>query len=287
MPYLMAKRLSLNISKMAVNRKIILFFCCSFLAAMHLSAQKDSSFYYSKTFPGDFTYFTVDNLDNIFLLSNTNQLKRISPNGDSAVFNDVRKYGKLFSIDATNPLKVLLFYKNFSTIVVLDRNLNVRNTINLRKQNIIKVKAIAASYDNNVWIFDEGDGKLKKIDDNSDVLMETVDFRNLFDTIPSPTQIVDRDKFVYLYDITKGFYTFDYYGALKNKVPLINWHNTDVFANTFYGFSDTSLYQYKQGSLNLKEYKLPISFSSAIQIRVGNNKLYVLQKEGLQQFLVK
>jgi len=242
---------------------------------------------YSKTLLGDFTYFTIDNLDDIFLISNTDQLKKISPNGDSAIFNDVRKYGKLFSIDATNPLKVLLYYKNFSTIVVLDRFLNIRNTINLRKQNIFKVKAIAASYDNNIWVFDEGDAKLKKIDDSGDVLSETTDFRNIFDTIPSPTQIVDRDGFVYLYDPAKGFYTFDYYGALKNRLPFLNWSNTEVVAKTMYGFNGTSLFQYKQGSLNLREYKLPLSFSGALQIKAGNNKVYVLHKDGLQQFLVK
>src|SRR5665647_1939193 len=101
---------------MTAHKKISLLFCLIILVAIHTSAQKDSSFIYSKTFPGDFSYFTIDNLDNIYLLSNTNQLKKINSNGDSAVFNDVRKYGKLFSIDATNPLKVLLYYKNFSTI---------------------------------------------------------------------------------------------------------------------------------------------------------------------------
>ncbi len=272
---------------MTAIKKIVLLFCISIVAVLYTRAQKDSSFYFSKSFPGNFTYFTVDNLDNVYLLSSTDQLIKIDPNGDNMVFNELRKYGKLFSIDATNPLKVLLYYKNFSTIVVLDRNLTVRNTINLRKQSIINVKTIAASYDNNIWLFDEGDAKLKKINDNGDILLETVDFRNLFDTIPSPTQIVDRDKFVYLYDIARGFYTFDYYGTLKNKVPLLNWTNTDVFANTFYGFSDSSLYQYKQGSLNLKEYKLPVSFNNALQIKIGNNRLYVLYKEGLQQFLVK
>lgn len=268
-------------------KKIASLFCCTICMVIYSYAQKDSSFIYSKTFPGDFSYFTVDNLDNIYLLSNTNQLKKITPDGDSAVFNDVRKYGKLFSIDATNPLKILLYYKNFSTIVVLDRFLNVRNTINLRKQNIFKVKTIAASYDNNIWLFDEGDAKLKKIDDNGDILLETVDFRNLFDTIPSPTQIVDRNRFVYLYDTTKGFYTFDYYGGFKSRLPFLNWKNTEVIANTLYGFSDTSLYQYKQGSLNLQEYKLSPSFADALQIKVGNKKVYVLDKSGLQQFLVK
>ncbi len=271
---------------MSTLKKIISLFCLCVLLVTHATAQ-DSSFVYSKTLLGDFAYFAIDNLDDIFLLNNTDQLKKISPNGDSAIFNDVRKYGKLFSIDATNPLKVLLYYKNFSTIVVLDRFLNIRNTINLRKQNIFKVKAIAAAYDNNIWVFDEGDAKLKKIDDNGDVLSETTDFRNIFDTIPSPTQIIDRDGFVYLYDPAKGFYTFDYYGALKNRLPFLNWANTEVVANTLYGFNETSLFQYKQGSLNLREYKLPLSFSDALQIKAGNNKVYVLHKNGLQQFLVK
>lgn len=272
---------------MTVLKKIVFLFCCSILLASYTFGQNDSSFTFTKTIPGDFSYFTIDNLDNIYLLSNANQLKKLSLNGDTVVFNDVRKYGKLFSIDATNPLKILLYYKNYSTIVVLDRFLNVRNTINLRKQNIIKVKTIAASYDNNIWVFDEGDAKLKKVDDNGDILLETADFRNVFDSIPSPTQIVDRNRFVYLYDTSKGFYAFDYYGAFKNRLPFLNWNNIEVISNTLYGFSDISLYQYKQGSLDLKEYKLPISFRDALQIKAGNGKVFVLRKDGLQQFLVK
>lgn len=272
---------------MIAGKKIILLFCYCIGVVTYAKAQNDSSYIFTKTYPGNFFYFTIDNLDNIYLLSNTNQLKKISPNGDSVVFNDVRKYGKLFSIDATNPLKVLLYYKNFSIILVMDRFLNIRNTINLRQQNIFKVKAIAASYDNNIWLFDEGDAMLKKIDDNGTVLMSTVDFRNIFDSTPSPEQILDRDKFVYLYDTAKGFYTFDYYGSFKNRIPFLNWSSTDVIGNTLYGFSKNLLHQYKPGSLNLKEYALPVSFNNALQIKAGNNKLFVLQKEGLLQFLLK
>ncbi len=265
---------------------ISIFFCSLLIFTMNVIGQ-DSSFVLSKTIPGNFTAFTIDNLDDIYLINTADQIKKLSPNGDTSIFNEVRKYGKLFSIDATNPLKILLYYKDFATIVVLDRYLTIRNTINLRKQNIFKVKAIAPSYDNNVWIFDEGDAKLKKIDDNGNVILETIDFRNIFDTIPSPTQIVDRDGFVYLYDTSKGFYSFDYYGSLKTRLPFLYWNNIEVIANTLYGFSDTALYQYKMRSLNLKEFKLPQSFSTALQIKAGNSKVYVLQKEGLQQFIVQ
>jgi len=252
-------------------------------------AQKDTVFVLNKTIPGDFSYFTVDNLENIYLVNNSsNQLKKLDEKGDSAgVFNNVRNYGKLFSIDATNPLKVLLFYKNFATIVVLDRFLNVRNTINLGKKNIFKVKAISTSYDNNIWLFDEGDSKLKKIDDNGDVLMETADFRTLFDTVPSPLQITDQDGYLFLYDPNKGFYTFDYYGALKNNLPFLHWNNTEVIGKYMYGFGDSLLYQYQTSSLKMVEYPIPALFKNAVQIKAANNKVYLLQKTGIQEFLIK
>ncbi len=269
-------------------KKIVFPFVIGILVAVNSYSQNDSSFIFSKTISGDFTYFTIDNLDNIYLVNNNNQLKKLNLNGDSAgVFNDVRKYGKLYSIDATNPLKLLLYYQNFSTIVVLDRFLNIRNVINLRKQNIFNVKTFCASYDNHIWVFDEGDGKIKKIDDNGEVLSETVDLRMIFDTIPSPSSMTDQDGFVYLYDPNKGFYVFDNYGSLKNRLTFLHWNNAEVTGKNLYGFSDTSLYQYQTGTLNLKEFSLPVSFNNALQVKAGNGKVYVLHKEGLQQYLVK
>lgn len=265
---------------------LVVFFYLPLCGTVH--AQKDSSFIFSKLIEGDFSYFTVDNLNNIYLVSATGQLKKITGEGDSvAIFNNVRRYGKLFSIDVTNPLKLLLYFKNFSTIVVLDRFLTVRNTINLNKKNIFKVNAIATSYDNNIWLFDESDSKLKKIDENGDMLSETVDLRNVLDTIPSPVQVFDRDGYVYLYDPNKGFYTFDYYGSLKNTIPFLHWNNTEVTDKNFYGFSDSSLFQYQPGSLNLKEYSIPAYFKDALQIKAANNKIYLLQKDGVHQYLIK
>lgn len=118
-----------------IPKIVFLIYCCSRIAAVN--AQADSSFSFVKIIKGNFTGFTVDNLDNIYLLTSTNQLKKVNSKGDSvAVFNDIKRYGSVSQVDVTNPLKILLYYKNFSTIVVLDRFLNPRNTINLRKQNI-------------------------------------------------------------------------------------------------------------------------------------------------------
>jgi hypothetical protein len=258
------------------------------LQAITATAQKDSGLVLSRTIPGEYTYFTTDNLDNIYLLTAGNQLKKLNSRGDSAgVFNDVRRFGKLFSMDATNPLKLLLYYQSFATIVVLDRFLNPRNTINLRRQNIFNVKAIAASYDNNIWIFDEGDGKIKKIDDNGDVLQETVDLRMVLDTIPSPAVITDRDAFVYMYDPNKGFYIFDNYGTLKSKIPFLQWKNVEVWGGNLYGFTDSSFCRYQPGMLNLKEFALPDFVRNGLQVKASGGKVYVLTKKGVDIYEIK
>jgi hypothetical protein len=105
-------------------------------------------------------------------------------------------------------LKVLLYYKDFATIVVLDRLLNIRNTIDLRLQNILQAKAIGLSYDNKIWVYDELESKLKKIDEGGQLLLETPDFRLLLGQSPVFQKIFDENKYVYLYDSLKGVFVF-------------------------------------------------------------------------------
>ena len=271
--------------------KIILFFLCfcvSVAISQATKAQSDSAFSFLKTIKGNYASFTVDNLDNVYLITTTNQLKKINGNGDSVgVFNDVKRYGNVTAIDVTNPLKILLYYKNFATVVVLDRFLNTRNTINLRKLNIFSVQSITTSYDNNIWLFDEQDYKLKKIDDDGRLLQETTDFRMLFDSVPLPLNLIDKDNFVYLYDTVKGFYIFDYYGAFKNRLSFLNWNNVAVSAKNMYGFSNNKLYSYQLNSLTLKEYKLPSYFGYYYTIKATNGKLYLLKDDGIYIYQVK
>jgi hypothetical protein len=250
--------------------------------------RSDSSFKFVRSIPGNYIYINVDILDNIYLITAGNQLKKLNSNGDSlAVFNDVKKYGNPSYIDVNNPLKILVYYQNYSTVVILDRLLTQRNTINLRKQNIFRVKAIATSYDNNIWVFDEQDLKLKKIDEAGNLIQESSDMRQLIDSVPSPQQIIDSENLVYLYDEKKGFYIFDYYGALKNTIPFLNWNDVAISGNKLMGFSENRLYSYQLNSLNLKTYQLPSFFSDYDAIKAVNGKVYLLKKDSVEIYSVQ
>jgi hypothetical protein len=247
------------------------------------NAQTDTSFKFVTAVRGDIVAFTVDNLDNIYLLSSTNQVKKINANGDSvAIFNDVKKFGQASLIDVSNPLKVLLYYRDFATIVVLDRLLNVRNIIDLRKQNILQVRAIGQSYDNKIWLYDEVENKLKKIDEEGKLLQETPDFRQLFGEALSPQKIFDQDQFVYLYDSTKAIFVFDYYGALKNKILISGWHNFKVAGKYVFGSANNKLFRYDIKTFRVDEWNMPDELYKSQSFNFTSSRLYALKKDGIE-----
>ena len=251
-------------------------------------AQSDSSFVPFVKIKGDIMAFAADNFDNIYLLNSSDQIKKINGNGDSvAVFNNVRRYGKVAQIDVSNPLRVLLYYKDFSTVVVLDRLLSIRTTIDFRKQDIFQVQAVCLSYDNQIWLYDEFEHKLKKIDENGKLLFATSDFRQLFGEAFSFTSISDQDGFLYLYDKNKGVYVFDYYGALKNIFSLTGYDNFRAVGKFITGTRNDSLMRYYPANLLLQEVRLPESFRKAQSILFTATKAYALKKDELDIYQLR
>ncbi|HRN58135.1 MAG TPA: hypothetical protein PLL71_16870 [Agriterribacter sp.] len=238
-------------------------------------------------YSGKASLFAADNLGNVYVLTPAGLLVKYNDKGDSLnVFNDVRRHGAVYAIDVTNPMKVLLYYKDFSTIVMLDRYLNRINTIDLRKTGIFQAKAVGLSYDNNIWIFDEQSAKLKKIDENGRVLMETADLRQVLEVMPSPVKLTDRDGFVYMYDATNGLYVFDYYGTLKGAIALTGISDWQVTGKTIAGRRGHEWVQYTPGTLELREAPLPEAVQQAEKIYITQRGIYVLNATGIELYPV-
>jgi hypothetical protein len=244
------------------------------LLTQHSAAQTDSA-RLLRSFHTDVVQLAADNLDNLYIISSTDQLKKFNAAGDSvSVYNGVKRFGKLHAIDVTNPLKPLLFYKEFSTVVVLDRLLTFRTAVDLRHINIIQTSAVGLSYDGNIWLFDAYENKLKKIDEQGTVLLETPDFRNVFADPIAPQQILDQNGTVYLYDAAAGLYLFDYYGAFKKKLPITGWQNIAVVNNYITGIQANQFQYFNTTTLLSGARPLPVALQPASHFQIANNKLF-------------
>jgi len=246
------------------------------------SLVSQQKFIFEQTIPGNYNSFNVDALGNMYLITPTDQLKKIKSDGTlTAVYNDVKRYGKISTIDVRNPLKVLVYYKNYSAIVVLDKLLTFRNQIELKPLQFFEVNAIANTYDNNIWIYDEQNFRIKKIDDKGVLLLEYPDLRNEFNIAPSAEKLIDEDNQLYLIDQEQGMFIFDYYGAYNRNIPLKDLSHVAVEKNCLIGFTDTFMEVIQLKNLTTKKYALPILPEKIKSLKFVNNKLYVLTQKSI------
>lgn len=273
-----------------MGRIIFLFLVMIFFCVDTTLAQTDTilQLQQQKFIEGNYTNFYVDNFNNIYLINSENQIKKINKNGDSlAVSNAQKRFGDIYSMDVSNPLKILVYYKEFATIVILDRFLSNVNTIDLRKIGIQQAQAIALSYDNNYWVFDALENKLTKIDDNGNILLTTPDFRTAFDEAFQPSTIIDNNGFVYLYNRNYGWMIFDYYGAFKQKIPEQSLQNVEVIKDDLFGFDSLqNLNRYNTKTFKETVCHFNTNTTNNLKYQLDINILYALTKNGLYTFSI-
>jgi hypothetical protein len=246
---------------------------------------KDTGFVWLKTFTGDIVNASLDNLNNLYLVSSTGQIRKYNAAGDSTgVYNQVRNFGQLFSMDVSNPLQPLLFYKDFSTIVLLDRFLANRAVIDLRRSGILQPSAAGISYDNNIWVYDEWDSKLKKLNDQGVILLETADFRTAFSQTLHPQQIIDNNTMVYLADSAAGIFVFDIYGTYKKRIDLLHWQSLTIKDNFVVstGLGDVSVYNMQ--TYIARKVPLPSFVNTSVRTLITPSRLVLFLKDGLQVY---
>jgi hypothetical protein len=259
-----------------MTRSVLIIIFCLFQCIA--SGQQDTIFRQVKTLTGDFVGVAVDNLDNIYTVDSRNRLKKFNSNGDSvAVYNDVKQFGNATLIDVSNPLKILLYYRDFATIVELDRVLNPVNVIDLRRLNIFQARTIGQAYDNSVWVYDEQENKLKKVNGQGKVTLETPDFRLMLGKAITPVRIFDENRYVYVYDPLHGAYVFDYFGTLRNNILLQNWENFSVTGKYIFGSRGDTVFRYEIKTFRLDEWKMPEAISGSQAFRFSSSRLYALR----------
>lgn len=118
--------------------------------------------------------------------------------------------GKITKTDILNPLKIVLFYEDFNSVVLLDNQLNKITEINFSQNNVsIVVAAIGMSTQNQLWIYNTLNQQIGLLDY----------LKNEYKTVSTP--LTENIKYY-----QTDFNTF-YWIDEKN-----NWFSCDIFGKT-------------------------------------------------------
>lgn len=230
-----------------------------------------------KTIPLSEGYFTTDPIGNIYLVKENNFIVKYNAQGDSlAVFNDISS-GAVTQIDATNPLRVLVFYAGFSKIKILDNILSLKNELDLARLGLFNIPCIANSMDGNIWVYDPS-GNLLKIDDRLEI-KHSYFLRNMLDFNVDPSHLVERDRTLYMTDSLQGILQFDRFGFYRTVYKFMTKESSVI--NDFIVYLDKPyLKSYDKKSLRASEIALP-NPEDIISARLEKNQVYILRKNQL------
>ncbi|WP_246020771.1 hypothetical protein [Flavobacterium humi] len=132
--------------------------------------------------------------------------------------------GKITRADIQNPLRIVLFYENFNTVVALDNQLSEVQKINFsEKPEGIVVSAAGMSSQNNLWIFNNLNQQLG--------LYNTI--RNTYQAIGLPFEKNIKNytsdfNYFYWIDAKNQFYSCDIFGKKKVLGQLPEYDSVSI-----------------------------------------------------------
>lgn len=121
--------------------------------------------------------------------------------------------GSIATVDAFNPLKINLFYKDFNTVIVLDNRLAEIFKIDFNTTTPYKsVSYVATGYDNTIWAFNQDTQQLELFDYKTKTTKAK--------TLPVKSEVLDlKSNYNYCWLLTKKYlYVFNYFGTLIEKI---------------------------------------------------------------------
>ncbi|SFE87578.1 hypothetical protein [Flavobacterium xueshanense] len=147
--------------------------------------------------------------------------------------------GKISKVDLQNPLKIVLFYENFNTVIVLDNQLNEIQKINF-SENIIPIvaTAIGIASMNQLWIYNSMNQQLGLYDYlNKEYKTISVPFTESIKNYSSDF------NFFHWVDNKNNWYTCDIFGRITIKEKIPDFESIEILnENQFIYLKDSRLF---------------------------------------------
>ena len=287
----MAKQWTYDFLRMTMGRffrKLSTQYLVLFLIATSpLFAQDSLRFQLEQTLPISAENFTTDKLQNVYILTPQKEVVKFNAKGQETFRYSNTYLDELPEMDATDPFNLLLYYPDYQTIITLDRTLSETARFELLDLQFFRVPAVAMASDNNIWLYDSEQFKLKKIKNNGEVIAESDDLSLLLSATPNPTFLVEREQQVFVNAPDIGILVFDIFGQYMQTIPITNLDAFQVLENQLLFRENGQLKSYHLRSLLTTNIALPGSTHLAKKIMLRKGKMYVLMEEKVFVFALK
>ncbi|HAM11717.1 MAG TPA: hypothetical protein DCP74_15945, partial [Bacteroidales bacterium] len=229
--------------------------------------------------------FTTDRLGNAYVY-NQSSLKKHTFESDKPVVFSRKDLNGISFVDASNPLKILVFYKDFSTLLFLDNTLSPSgDPLVLPDLNINQPIVVCTSNNNSFWVYNNENSQLICFNNKLQSAFKSANINQLLNFNLQPNFITEQTNFVYLNDPEIGILVFDTYANYVKTVPIKNLKSFQVIGETIFYYENNKLITFNTRTLAENSIKLPDS--EATFCRYEQQKVYLQKKTGIDIYDVE
>ena len=163
----------------------------------------------------------IDQYGYFYIIDQDNLIKYDSE-GHTLYHYSNKLLGNIDQIDISNPLRLLLFYKDQGLIIVLDNTLSQqKEPISLNELGLYQTSCIANSnFDNGTWLYDIDVNEIIKINHLSEVNYRSGNLSVLIPNMEFPILNL-KEKNRKLYVVTRNkIFVMDQFGSLLSVITL-------------------------------------------------------------------
>ncbi len=224
------------------------------------------------------SFITTDNLENLFVITPTNDLIKYDKDGNKLATANFKVLGNISSVDASNPFEIYVFYRDQNRIVFLDNLLNLRGECDMESIGVSQIACIARSFDNQIWLFDAADQKLKKYSKDLKLISESAPWNTLtIQNSINPIQIKDISNAVLILNNNQVL-EFDIFANFSRIKLSDTLQNFQFVGNKIVFFKNGKAYAYQPQSFTLKSLDIILP-EKCKGFRLEKERLYILEDE--------
>ena len=245
-----------------------------FTVALSVSAQ-ERLFFADKLYES----VTTDLQGNVFL-SMGSTLDSYTADGVKLLNYSDPTWGNISQVDAGIASKILVFYRESGTILLLNNELSpIGNPLSLFDKGLMTISLAAMGNPNKIVLYDEANQDLIITDLSLNTLSQThITFPGEFH--PTDMQVVPEHR-IALLDTANGICLFDFFGTYEKMIPIPGVQAMQLTKDHIFYHNKGLLWRYDLPSSNspLNIQEINISIPEIFAFHISQNNLYYIDNK--------
>jgi hypothetical protein len=233
--------------------------------------------------PAPSDHFYTDHLDNIYFVDGHNIIKVETTSGENYEYGSPSA-GGITAADVSNPLQIMIFYRDFNRIVFLGSKLSpLQPALDLLQLGIEQAVTTCSSGRGGFWVFSDRDNRLIYFDGQLRKTNQSKIISSITGSVVKPVFMIEAQNRLFLHVPREGILVFDRFASHVKTIPYDGPERFQVLGGNIVYFSEGELFGINVETLETKNYELP-ALTVADNIIMHHKRLAVLSGRRIKLF---